>query len=336
MNKNYIKRREGNIEYIDIIKLPESLFKYQSVNDYSVQALIDKKIFGTTPSSFNDSYDTVFCYRKNFLIKQIIGLISEDRKQAYVDLFGVNNHKDAVGCVVDEIVKSLNGDFRKKYVVSCFSEKLSNDVMWGQYANKSTGFVTEYSGQDLYQKSRQTNEVYNFLIENGKTFGVKESKTATIMPVMYNDGKINCEDFIMSSINKVLDYYDAICDGTTNFLLKQTKYHLPITTLSSFEEELDSLFYNSICRKKKVWSYEKEWRIWARNISSISSPTPDTYCEICTEIQPKAIYLGEHISKYNTIALCAIAKDMRIPVYKMKTVMTKTSCKLVKELVQSV
>ena len=56
----------------------------------------DKKIFGTTPSSFNDSYDTVFCYRKGLLIKNIIGLLSDDRKQAYTDFFGVNNPKDAV------------------------------------------------------------------------------------------------------------------------------------------------------------------------------------------------------------------------------------------------
>lgn len=335
MNKNYTIRREGNTEYIEITP-PKALFKYQSINDYSVKALIDNKIFGTTPSSFNDSYDTAFCYRKNFLIKQIVPLLSEEKKQKYVDFFGANSSNDAIGCVIDEIIKSLNGDFRTNYVVSCFSEKLSNDVMWGQYANKSTGFVTEYSGQELFQKSRETNEVYNFLIERCNGGGVKESKTTTIMPVIYNNGKFNCEDFIITSINKVLDYYGDICSRRTNYLLKESKYRVPLSVFSSFQDELDKLFYNSICRKKKVWSYEKEWRIWSRNISSITSTTPDTYCEICTEIKPKAIYLGECISKYNTIALCAVAKDMEIPVYKMKTVMTKTSCKLVKELFQSV
>jgi hypothetical protein len=100
------------------------------------------------------------------------------------------------------------------------------------------------------------------------------------------------------------------------------------------DEELNDIL-PMFLSKSEEWKYEKEWRIWSNNISSIYG-IPDTYSEICVNIKPKAIYLGENMSQFNRIAICAIAKEMQVPVYKMSTKMTKTKCKLIKQLIQPI
>lgn len=336
MNKFYDIKKEGDKTFIEIVasRLP-SLFKYQSVNDYSVQALLEHKIYGTTPSSFNDAYDTMFCYRESFLIKRIIELIPEERMKLYLKFFDVNTPKEVAKKILEEVVVSLYKEFKMNYVVSCFSEDLFNDVMWGQYANRSSGFVLEYDGYELFNAARATNEIYYYIREKKGFINLNKKKHVSIMPILYDNQKANCEEFICNSLERVFEYYDDECSRNNNYLLQNTKYHLPISVFNPNQEELEQLFYNSICRKKKSWSYEKEWRIWSYNISSIYG-IPDTYSEICVNIKPKAIYLGENMSQFNRIAICAIAKEIQVPVYKMSTKMTKTKCKLIKQLIQPI
>lgn len=96
---------------ITYAKIPDSLFKYYSINEYNLDAIKNGYFFLSNPKEFNDPFD---CSR-NFIIE---------------------NRKDFID---GQYVPSLNNV--KNIGVSCFTENGLNPLMWGHYTKYYQGFT---------------------------------------------------------------------------------------------------------------------------------------------------------------------------------------------------
>lgn len=337
-NRYYSIDKEKNNFTINIRQMP-TLYRYQSINPFSVNALLHDELWGTVPTSFNDPYDTIFCYTSNKLKYAIQEKLLNKEIEKYKHFFNVSTKSQIIDILLSSILDNYNDNFRRMYCISCFSENYDSEIMWGHYANCTKGFVVEYDGKELSDIAFCSNRAFFDMVKTFNPFGidlsnVKEDNLTTIAPVIYSNGKMNSTSEIISTVDSILEYYDDLCNG--KIFSEATMILFRKTMQKYYDKHADNnnLFYSALCNKSKVWSYEKEWRIWAYNSNVLTGQMNNPYVLIGQGAKPKAIYLGENISEYDTIALTEIAKKKDIPIYIMKTVMLKHKCKLVRELMK--
>lgn len=337
-NKYYSIIRNDKNATIEIHTMP-ILYRYQSINPYSVSALLQDELWGTVPTSFNDPYDTIFCYTSNKLKLALQEKLLHKDIEKYKKFFNVTTKSQLIDILLESLLDNYNDNFRKMYCISCFSENYDSEIMWGHYANCAKGFVVAYDGQELSDISFGSNKVFYDIVKTFNPLGidlsnVKEDNLTTIAPVIYENGKMNSTSEIITIIDSILEYYDDLCNGKTISEAVMTLYKKNMQMYYEKQTDNNNLFYSALCNKSKVWSYEKEWRIWAYNSNILTGQINNPYVLIGKGAKAKAIYLGEKISDYDTIALTEIARQKNIPVYKMKTIMLKHKCKLIAELIK--
>lgn len=337
-NKYYSVIRKNKNSIIEIHAIPV-LYRYHSVTPYSVSALLQDELWGTVPTSFNDPYDTIFCYTSSKLKHALQEKLLNKNTDKYKNFFNVSTKSKLIDVLLADLLCNYNDNFRRMYCVSCFSENYDSEIMWGHYANCAKGFVVAYDGRELRDIAFSSNKTYHNMIKTFNLFGidlsnVKEKNLTTIAPVIYENGKINSTSEINARIDSLLDYYDDLCNGRTIAEAVRTLYKKTLQMYYDKQEDNNNLFYSALCNKSKVWSYEREWRIWAYNSNILAGQINNPYVLIGKGAKPKAIYLGEKISEYDTIALTEIARRKNIPVYKMRTLMLKHKCKLIAELIK--
>lgn len=101
------------------ISVPKYLYKYFSLNDFSIDSLENDYIYLSNPKDFNDPFD---CNRN---------LITEQRKELrdwqYVERL---NNISEIG-------------------ITCFSENGMEPLLWGHYANSYHGFCLKFNVESL-------------------------------------------------------------------------------------------------------------------------------------------------------------------------------------------
>lgn len=319
----------NDVTKIHINSLP-ILYKYQKVSEYSLSNLDKEEIWGTCPNTFNDPYDCICCYSKSEIVGAIKTLLHDERFNRYKMLFETNKRAEIVNHLTSSLLS--NDSFRNQYCVSCFSIYNDSEIMWGHYADCAKGFVVAYDGDELMNCSLASNKSTIEILKSINMLGIDLSKLqedthSTIMPIIYCNRKATMTTNLIQILPFLLEYYDDLCNEVTisNALEKYIK-----KIQESFYTELPSnndMFYSIMCKKNKCWSYEQEWRIWAYNANIFTGNFSSPYVKI-GNVSAKAIYLGEHISRYNKLVLMHIAKDKNIPIYQMKTIMYKNYCRL--------
>lgn len=335
-NKYFTIDKKKDKQVINIIKMPV-LYKYQTINEHTVNALINNEVWGTVPTNFNDPYDMIFCYSISNIRKAIRKKLTEERLTKYHSFFQTKNTSMLVKKISDDLLSNYNDNFRKQYCVSCFSLVNNSEIMWGHYANCAKGFVVAYNGEDLQNVALENNnKVFDF-IKTSNLYDIdfskiKQDNLTTVAPVIYSNGKMNLDREIINVLDPILECYDDVLEGKTigeAFGILYSKFNQIRLTKQSLYNDT---FYSALCNKNRDWAYEQEWRIWSYNSNTLMGQINDPH--ICIgNVKPKAIYLGEKISPYDEQAMLAIAKEkLNIPVYKMKTKMFKNRCKLQAEL----
>ncbi len=141
LSSNLIFRQR---DYTDRLnkKIPNRLFRYNSLNEYVLSNLRENKITVTNPELFNDVYDgTIHRNTFPYIEKRIEELNSQ------LSSFGHSK--------IEMDMKHLKRDFEKRdrffmtYIredirVSCFSEDEKSILMWSHYANNNQGICVEY------------------------------------------------------------------------------------------------------------------------------------------------------------------------------------------------
>lgn len=131
---------------------PDSLFKFETINEYSLRNLKNARIYFNSPSAFNDPFDSS--------IQETVFTLSND------DLVEIHNHyvkEEKVGGEIAKSYEKLPSGFREQvergmhkplsdlesmYLndlgCSCFTESNTEILMWSHYANGHKGMCLEF------------------------------------------------------------------------------------------------------------------------------------------------------------------------------------------------
>jgi hypothetical protein len=336
LSKNYykaIKNETGFTINIDINNLPV-LYQYFPVTEYSIKHFIENEIWGTVPSSFNDPYDSIACYEESNIKKYIEAKLTNEKIANYKAFFDdFNSKKNFINSILNETTNNFN-KFRSFWCVACFSININSEIMWGHYSKNSTGFALSYDAKLLCNRAEIDSKITFNEIKKMNPFNIdydliKEDKLFNLFPVFYNSEKYNDEDSILKGIDSTIEFLDNRCSGMKEQECLKLLINNNIKKYYSELEKQNNVIYNILSRKNKCWEYEQEWRLISYNKNSIIGKHEVPYVKI-GNLKPTALYLGEFISDYDKIALFNIAQQKHnIPVYQMKTKMTKNKCSLV-------
>ena len=300
-------------EYVNAI-IPKKLFRYRECSEIQFDAFCSDKIFAVNAQLFNDPYDCLIRYDKQYLYdsikqgasKEFIRKIRDDLKSGepfpeYVaSLYGEERTiilKNLIMNATDEEIEKSAQNFeitkdeffnqienvfhyaesflRQGIFIACFSETVKSVTMWSHYANSHKGFVLEY---DLKNRKIKCDNCEN---------------------------KLTCKDRIVHNLYPII--YDRKRYDGTFFVDYYMGRHMDLCS------KLDDIMcINKIALyKSPQWAYEKEWRLFLNKQNSYG------LSYLCTEIRPVAIYYGKNISSINKNILSHIAKEKGLKEYQM-------------------
>jgi hypothetical protein len=273
--------------------IPNRLFKYRSINKFSLENLTNDTVWVDTPKNFNDPFDCAFNIQGSYALQELkIPIILEKmqtdnkikfsfdeierlKNMSYVDFMThvlnkdeeIRNKgiayeiakclKEAIVEIDDEHIKTLSNNAQSSIYVCCFSEVMDSILMWSHYADNHKGFCMEYDFANL---------------------PVTELLNRILMPVIYSENMFD-----------IYPYFQ-IKEGKKNNNLMMD--------------------YAAIW-KCKEWEYEQEWRLaipLGLNNKGWNMRVPT----------PKAVYLGALITDDNRDIILKICISKGITCYQMK------------------
>lgn len=147
---------ESNIAYkpfyIERGNFPKRLFKYCSISKYSLKNLSENKITMTSPTEFNDIFDSTMHvnYTKRRK-KEIVKLNTLGRKLGYGSLYTSDMIEDAKK--LDERKGHHTLDYLLDgFYINSFTTDHHNILMWSHYANNNKGICIEYDFDDADER----------------------------------------------------------------------------------------------------------------------------------------------------------------------------------------
>ena len=310
-----------------------TLFIYRPSNDYTLDALVKNDFWVSRPDSFNDPYDTSFVVDSKVLIDHLLEKTTDELLFTYADMrkISTKNKKDIARKWIEELYLE-NRDFLKKlFLVSCFSENVSNEVMWAHYADNGKGFAIEYYYNDLreikdFHCSLVDDITKHFLqqIEGYKEiFGdidTQDYSQYNTYRIIYTNDKYDATDIIKSSID-VMTTLINIENASYLDILKEYKSK----GINLFDPKKQKTISDSIVfTKKKIWSYEREWRMLLPNLLVDITKLDRQHYKV-GKLKPKAIYLGEYVKIGTKVNIYNYCYTNGVDLYQMYSKMKKKS-----------
>jgi len=237
--------------------IPDSLFKYTSLNEYMIEDLEKGRITSSSFINFNDVFDSKMHYSslnstemKNIKLKEMQNtieymkssvpgyILSEADKKSLED--EINIQTGQYEMTQRHSLSYLTSDLR----IFCLSSKRDSNLMWSHYTNNHRGICIEYD--------------FNTITLN--THGKENLTKKLFFPVVY--------------CNKPIDVTD----------LMQSHKHL--------DAELGVIC--SAIVKSNDWAYEDEWRILLPLMNDENKHIRFPINGL--NLKPKCIYLGSQFS----------------------------------------
>jgi len=206
-------------------------------------------------------------------------------------------------------LKRITSKFLENSYATCFSENNDNFLMWSHYASRHSGvclgFELENPGLFPYIYKPRREFDYD---KYKKRISEWEFQTYICWDRIK---KVNYENE-----HPYINFFDFLP-------VFENEYDLDLIGLSkpwthAFAHQLELVFST----KTAPWKYEKEWRIVCFTAHNTNLHTS------LGKLRPKAIYMGEFISKGNEILITKIATDKNIELYKAQSKMSTKTNKL--------
>lgn len=309
--KSYIitkTRNNKTFRYTVTINSDFSLFRYRNINDYTISAFKNDEIFGSGPSTFNDPYDSILSYNPSQLITYI--------SNKYISInFPIDQIKETAEKFVNGVCS--NRSVQDVFAIVSLSVDINNETMWAHYASNAKGFALEYSYYELEATINTHNQTVRKMSKdflqnvdiNLNNFD-DDKIEKSIAPIVYVDIKNDATKYMM----EIIDYTFETMKNDITIKEFLEKSQLATSNNSDYRKLLSDSFFI----KKKIWQYEKEWRLTGYNHNFLLC-NQSKFVKFGNLI-PKAIYLGEYINEYDEIALVVMAQKKQIPIYKMKSI----------------
>ncbi|MDQ0415671.1 DUF2971 domain-containing protein [Mesobacillus stamsii] len=137
---------------LDVINLPTSLYKYTSINEYSVMNLKNNSITATIPTEFNDLYDSTMHFdtykQKLEQIRRLNETAGEIGYEEIIDYEAANQLLK--GSAEEDIFKSTY--LTKAFRITSLSSNNKDIKMWSHYANNNKGICIEYNFRQNFHR----------------------------------------------------------------------------------------------------------------------------------------------------------------------------------------
>ena len=337
------KREKPVLDWVDK-HVPAKLYKFRECSENNINAFRNQQIWFATGAKMNDDYDAILYSDNEGILADLHGLFDEDGNLIFLKIlkeggnpppaiykiFGVQfieNTKKVLSAVDEAAIKQISSTikvwaeegFKEQFPFitqsvqnvikfSSFSEAIGSPLMWGNYADNSSGFALAYDF-----RNGNYNECPNC---NKREVSCHDPKSNVLLPIVYRDNRIDATEYARF----VMQY-----TFTQRFLFN---LHVPsqlceqaLATITCSDLFMQTKIVNS---KFNDWGYEKEWRMTV-NYKSATYATDQT-ANICKK--PCALYLGRKIKDTDELVLRNIAYKQHIPVYKMQIVRTAKDYKL--------
>lgn len=235
-----------------VIKYPRFLFRYRSVNNKSLTALSENKLYFSSANYYDDPFDTYLridhdevCngiemawQRKNSNGQEFMNFAKRmGVSEECINEILSNVNLNFIQKFSYEYLKTMRSQIRKEIYSVCFSDTWKNENLWLKYADQHKGFTVVYDIED-----------------NSRFMCGKESICEQCMmkdipmplyPVYYSDVKYDATVYARDfATYKLLQYFNN----------QQVNELLNSFSPRPWESEKISLI------KKKCHEYDREWR----------------------------------------------------------------------------
>lgn len=249
---------------------PNSLFRYRKFDDngYNIDAFKNDRIYLISPDKQNDPYDNLIKY--NGLVKETI-----DSGQ-----YPLRNNSGQLLSTIEAAIDFAIKEIRKLEAIACYTELYNSMLMWTHYSSNHTGFMLEYSKENLIQTG------------------------CALFPVLYSQKRFDAT----KTVNNILiqSFAPALKVDLTNpsHIAKLEMMGAPLK-VSEYEKIITCMV------KSPDWRYEREWRFIKLQDKTKEQP------EYIENIKPKAIYYGIDIDAEHKKEMHKIAVEKGIKEYRM-------------------
>lgn len=277
------------------IKLPKYVYRYRAVNENTLSALGENKLFFSTSNYYDDPFDTYFhinwdmprkmaAILNNGTVPEKMFLGNEYIRQLVARAKGT----DLTGATENVIgyLKEIRNEMRKNTWSICFSESFDNENLWLKYADRHKGFVMEYEVKQLLEGEMRV--IGCGLCDNCKNNILK----AAIWPVYYANEKYDATEYAS---------FCAVC----KLLEKNGMSDIVQQYLTAELYTWDAI--RVILIKKWVHHYDEEWRLVLAPQYNIKQQ-----CKPLKECKPNRIILGLNLEDKNQQKILFQAKKAGI------------------------
>lgn len=185
MNEEWITKiidliQEESLEFIDRKDkcLPKYLFKYRSVDDYSISSLLNDTLWFDHPANFNDPYDCSVNFTGDIIDDYINNLWKTISEKA-----GIKSklEKQVYNFYHSSIIEKFDKAISNSCLVCCFSSNVNSMLMWSHYANSHKGFCIAYDISKLDKNNIMRKNLYPVIYKKEK-FDVSYYLDSAICP----------------------------------------------------------------------------------------------------------------------------------------------------------
>ena len=185
MNQRNIIRRPK-------LKKPDSFFQFQRFDkeNYSINNLKEHSIFFSDPRGFNDPYDA----KPNLISVEINGKKELDKVIKKLWPKASKAVKDEMSTMSDEkLIKMITSKWKELIEVkfsdcgvSCFTEKIENNVFWYSYSENHTGFCLEFHPEThLFERVFKVKYSNNYPIIDASLIGFENRSFTTMIDQIF-------------------------------------------------------------------------------------------------------------------------------------------------------
>lgn len=191
-NKILKFNEEDEIEVIPKIKIPKKLYKYYSVNNNSLNSLIDKKVHFSHPYTLNDLMDG------NFQLLDLDDIYKNYISRAKNKNISLHNFR--------KFLYQQSSEYYKHIGVYCLTDSYANNLFWPHYTFEQ-GFSIEYNTDKFLHSFK--NEIKILPITYEKLKSINLDKYTREKKIIAN-GKLGINTNINLGLYYTLSYKDEI------------------------------------------------------------------------------------------------------------------------------
>ncbi|MDD2306067.1 MAG: DUF2971 domain-containing protein [Prolixibacteraceae bacterium] len=266
------------------------LYKYFTVDEYSISNLIRNELYCRNYKAFNDPFECWFILKEGSpdpekepdrfeKICQIWGYEKES-DDAFYDSYYL--YMEELESYQPDIKKILDGSR-----ISCFSKEIDNLLMWSHYADGLRGFCLEF--------------------DESLMLSVDTDKEASIIPVLYAEEPPIVDKMLYSLANDQIWFNEMALNEEPS-----SSYHQDYEEgIKDAEQLLDALYTKTIATKPIQWKYEEEIRL----VFNSKEASKGEYFKYPPEAI-KGIIFGERMDIKVKETLLQIIEAKKIPIEK--------------------